>query len=598
MALLSLAFLSVGHGAESADTSPLPASLGTYYEATAPDTLDLAERAKLGINHFTSIISPEQDYEMYWGGDLLCNGKPNLNFWWSSLMACQPKCMEALAMERIMSGSRQGLDVEAAMVNMLASHIGPDGVYWVPRYENKPWLGPKDNMPYANVHGQGRMMRAMAIWYQYTGDRKWKDLVDRMVNGMDKVMVVHKEDYAYFPVLGWLPDEYLRSCYIKDRGWKDTTEPANEKSGEEGSLFNHQGHIAGVLANWYILTGNAQALRLSGELVRFLTKPKFWADFPGGEYPGIVGSEHAHWQGHFHGYVNTLRAILEYAIAANDTRLKEFVRDGYEWARQGFIARIGYVGDGQGCGCARLIGLAVKLCYAGVGDYWEDVDSYIRNQGTEYQFTQEDAPGVMDSRIGAFAGDPFKSGWGECCSSHGNMGLFYAWDGILKYSDGVAHINLLLNRASPWMDVDSYLPYEGKVVLKNKKAREALVRIPLWVDLKTVKCRVGHKAMPPKWFGRYLRIGKLNHADIVTIEFPVETTVEKLTASGTLRNEWAKYPGNVTYTCTFRGNTLIEISPELLPGSPFYKERPAKYRASKAEMKKVTRFVSTRDLKW
>ena len=27
--------------------------------------------------------------------------------------------------------------------------------------------------------------------------------------------------------------------------------------------------------------------------------------------------------------------------------------------------------------------------------------------------------------------------------------------------------NLLLNRASPWMDIDSYIPYEGKVVLKN-----------------------------------------------------------------------------------------------------------------------------------
>ena len=46
-----------------------------------------------------------------------------------------------------------------------------------------------------------------------------------------------------------------------------------EKKGEEGSLFNHQGHLPGALANWYMLTGNEQALRLSGRLVRFLTKP-------------------------------------------------------------------------------------------------------------------------------------------------------------------------------------------------------------------------------------------------------------------------------------------------------------------------------------
>ena len=32
------------------------------YEATVPDTLDLAERGRLGINHFTSIIREERDY--------------------------------------------------------------------------------------------------------------------------------------------------------------------------------------------------------------------------------------------------------------------------------------------------------------------------------------------------------------------------------------------------------------------------------------------------------------------------------------------------------------------------------------------------------
>ena len=138
-----------------------------------------------------------------------------------------------------------------------------------------------------------------------------------------------------------------------------------------------------------MLTGNEQALRLSGELVRFYTKPKFWADWKGGEYPRVEGAEHAHWQGHWHGYINTLRAIFEYAIATNDERLKEFVRDGYEWARQKGCARIGYF-DGQGCGCGRIIGLAVKLSYHGVGDYWEDVDQYIRNHGTEMQFTPED----------------------------------------------------------------------------------------------------------------------------------------------------------------------------------------------------------------
>jgi len=215
------------------------------------------------------------------------------------------------------------------------------------------------------------MMRAMILWYQYTGDPAWRDRIDRMVDGLDRTVALHKEDYVYWPTGGWMEQEYYQSCFVKGRGWKATDEPPNEKDiAEEGSLFNHQGAVPGALATWYVLTGNEQALRLSGEWTRFLTKPQFWADWEGGDYPGVVGAEHAHWRGHFHGHINALRSILEYALAANDEQLKQFVRDGYEWARQPWFSRIGVVGDGQGCGCGRLIGLAVKLSYNGLGDYW------------------------------------------------------------------------------------------------------------------------------------------------------------------------------------------------------------------------------------
>ncbi|MDD5707291.1 MAG: hypothetical protein PHR35_15315 [Kiritimatiellae bacterium] len=590
--------------------------------AVVPDTLDLAERARLGINHFTSIICREEDYEMYWSGVKSVVGShiglPDAHsFWGPPLMMCQPKCMEAMAMERLMSGSEQGLDVEARMIEMMLSHVGEEGIYWVPSTPGrKPWLGPEEMRPFANVHGQGRMIGAMATWYQYTGNPRWKDCVDRMVDGLDRLMVVHKDDYAYFPIEGWMPEEYFSSCYVKGRGWKGVSEPMNEKAGEEGSLFNHQGHVGGVLANWYMLTGNEQALRLSGELIRFVTKAKFWADSPTGDYPGVIGAEHAHWQGHFHGHINTLRAIFEYALATNNPRLKAFVRDGYEWARQHAFARIGCVGDGQGCGCARLIGLAMKLSDDGVGDYWEDVDLYIRNHGIEYQFTHEDLPFLrkltnassapdpsrinkaLEAMIGGFSMIAGKHQFALCCSPWGNMGLFFAWDGTLRHSNGVVRVNLLLNRASPWMDVDSYLPYEGKVVLKNKTAREAIVRIPLYVDLKTVTCGIGEQKARMEWLGRYLRIVDLKPGDTVTIEFPIEERTEFHAVSSSVHKLDPHYPQDVTYTCKFKGNTLIEISPDFLPTSPFYRERPAQYRAAKAPVKKVERFVTPAVLKW
>ena len=154
------------------------------------------------------------------------------------------------------------------------------------------------------------MLRAMIIWYQYTGDPVWKERVDRMVDAFDTLFIVHQDDYAYVPIHGWRPEEYFRSCYTT-RGWRDISEPVDEKSGEEGSLFCHQAHLPGALANWHLLTGNEQALRLSGVLSRFYTKPQFWSDWEGGEYPSVNGAEHAHWTGHYHGYINVLRAVLE-----------------------------------------------------------------------------------------------------------------------------------------------------------------------------------------------------------------------------------------------------------------------------------------------
>jgi hypothetical protein len=634
-----------------ASKDPAPAAINTprhrgeYYKTTVPDTLDLAERAHLGVVHFTSLISEKYDYEMYWGvnefypqgmnallgydlpqpwgGDFTIYNPPAMTFNPTVLMACQGKAVEALAMLRIMSGSKRDFELERNMLAMMASNIGDDGVFYVPRTGGpRPWLGPEEWRPYANTHGQARMLRAMIAWYQYTGNPFWKEHTDRLVDGIDRRLAVHKSDYAYIPTGGWLPQEYFRSCYLKDRGWKSTAEPENEKAGEEGSLFNHQGHTPGALANWYMLTGNQQALRLAGELVRFYVKPQFWADFKGGEYPATEGPEHAHFQGHWHGYVNTLRAILEYAIAANDPQLKAFVRDGYEWARQSGLARIGMLGDSQGCACGRILGLATKMTYAGIGDYWEDVDQYIRNHGTEMQFTPEDIPHIQDvgngkpappehpsiisdrvieRTMGAFSSSrkPLKINTGMCCDTHGNMGTFYAWHGTLGYSDGLARVNLLLNRASPWLDVDSYLPYEGKVVLRNKGAREIWVRIPLWVDEKRVSCRVGDKRVRPDWAGRYARFEHVEPRQVVTIEFPVEERTELWTAPPLTPPYSMELPkGGTRFTMKFRGNTLVELTPPLAPGSWLYQQRPTLYRAREAPRREVERYVSELQLRW
>jgi len=143
---------------------------GERYEALVPDTLDLAERGKLGLNQLTEQISEADDYEMY-SRQFFDYQPPRLRFFVDDLGCCQPKALKAMAMLRLMSGSEQNLEREAKMIEMMVSHLGEDdGLYWVPPSPDKPWLGPEEYKPYFYVHGQARMMRAMLAWHQYTGD--------------------------------------------------------------------------------------------------------------------------------------------------------------------------------------------------------------------------------------------------------------------------------------------------------------------------------------------------------------------------------------------------------------------------------------------
>jgi hypothetical protein len=187
----------------------------------------------------------------------------------------------------------------------------------------------------------------------------------------------------------------------------------------------------------------------------------------------------------------------------------------------------------------------------------------------------------------------------QCCTGNATQALYYAWEGIVRFNSNVAQVNLLLNRASPWLDVLSYLPYEGKVVLKNKKAEKLCVRIPRWVNKKAMQCYkndepreiVGGTLVDvdpiisrgepssPFWVGNYIVFDKLDERDKVTIKFPME-------------EETVKYNyGGKEYTLNFKGNTLVDISPrDEGNGYPIYLREH--YKKEKAEMKKVTRYVS------
>lgn len=614
---------------------------GKFCEAIVPDTLDLAERAKLAINGLGGTI--DSHYNMYFYVNY-CSKKPYMSHH-AADTTCDAKYMESFPMMRIMCGSDQYADIEAGQRADLVSRI-QDGLYWNFVDPARPWRssynpeydGIKKDEDVASLTGVGRMLRALLTCREVDGDPIWDKYIRELVSGMKKI-AVYKNDYSYYPDGGFgEPFSYPRS------GWLRTDEAKSETEGGEGSVVCGQGHQIQALARWYAMSGDDSALDLAGRLTRYCMLPKFWGGIPDPDksnrkvahnFPNrlpdpacVAGSEQGHWYTHGHARAIALRGMLEYAMAANDWRVIEFIRRAYEYTLTLGIPRTGWIScyptmsnHMEGCFLGDMVAFGIRLSDAGIGDYWDDVDAIVRNQLVEGQlinarllenvasiFTEKgksvcegQSPGipypnqevdenVIERTLGNFAAQSTPTSipkpWVmQCCTGNGTQGLYYAWEAIVRQNGDTAQVNLLLNRASKHLDIDSYLPYEGKVSIHNKDLRSISVRIPSWIAKKEIRSNINGIQCPGRWVGRYLVFDSLIPRDKVNIEFPIKETVSKYTAvSGTDDEQ--------TYTCTFRGSTLVDISPRDESPSSYVLYQRDHMRKDKTPFKKTARFVS------
>jgi hypothetical protein len=259
-----------------------------------------------------------------------------------------------------------------------------------------------------------------------------------------------------------------------------------------------------------------------------------------------------------------------------------------------------------------ICGIAIKLSEAGAGDYWDDVDRCVRNHFNEAQLRSVDwiyrmaehephkpvesneiADQAPEKNVGAWAGWAGVNEWAvyrgiqHCCTGNAARGLYYVWEHMIDHNKGELRVNLLMNRASRWADVYSYVPYQGRVDLKVKEpCREVLVRAPEWVESNSprMQCEVNGASRSLHWEGRYVSAGTAKPGDVVSLTFPIEerTVKEKI--------------GPETYTLVIKGNTVVSIDPAGKNG-PLYRGRE-KYRTSEVPWRQVNRFVPEQIIEW
>jgi hypothetical protein len=112
----------------------LPKCYGESYEATVPDTLDIAERARFALNETTN---PEADYEVYWIVAFRSNPPHMFHSCWQSTTT--GKFMMAASFMRLITGSEMNLHVDRVWMEVALRSSGQDGLDYVP-LEGRPWV--------------------------------------------------------------------------------------------------------------------------------------------------------------------------------------------------------------------------------------------------------------------------------------------------------------------------------------------------------------------------------------------------------------------------------------------------------------------------
>jgi len=236
---------------------------GKRYDATVPDTLDLAERARLAVHGIMGSIDPEL-LTMYGLVFYTCP-RPHQSHWASAENTCDPKFAESLVMLRSICGSGELADLQARYFDNMLGRV-QDGLYWDLRNPRRPWrnsysaafYGEGRDEDFAVVGASGRMTRALMAWRVLAGDSRFDDRISDLVHGMARV-AVRRDDYAYYPEKGG----WGEACTYPRSGWLNTDEAEGETEGGEGSIVAYHGHQIYGAMQWYTASGDEVALDLA-----------------------------------------------------------------------------------------------------------------------------------------------------------------------------------------------------------------------------------------------------------------------------------------------------------------------------------------------
>jgi len=597
----------IGYTRDEAPEFDIPGYGGEQYEVEVPDTLDLQDRAAAAVNGLTGPTDPEADHEIYWTTSFKRN-PPMMQHDLGD--QCQVKFMEALPLMRIISGSDLNTHVDRAWMESALRCVDSDGRAHMP-IKGRPWIllesgsyipsgVPHDMEHFLNPFFAGRLLSVMTLHYLRDGNSLWRETGQGIVDALTD-LAIDKGSYAYFS-----PTPAMAFPGHTEDHWRSRLPMRTQAVSR----------IQVGLMHFYRTFGYEPAMTLAGKLINYsVDEIKYWEDngrfIP--DYPDLQPEA-----SHFHQHVYGLQSLAEYMLLTGEDRYRELVHNGYEYAMAHGNIFLGYFPEWIGttrfecaelCGVADMIALALEMTELGMGDYWDDADRWVRNVFAECQLSIDQADemacraadlpvsahdpmcqtvaDVLARNVGAFSGWSYPNDWGDaiqhCCTGNATRAIYYVWERIVQHESGRLRVNLLLNRASEWADVNSHIPYMGQVDVRIRKPVELSLRIPEWVRPADIRVSVDDRDRPITFDGRYALVGDVVPGNTASMTFPIAERTETLLIE------------EREYTAILKGNDIVSMDP---PGEfcPLYQRE--QYRSNTSRWRKTERFVSNEFIHW
>jgi hypothetical protein len=589
---------------------------GERYMAAVPDTIDLAEMLELAVIPATNRYYPEERWHM---GFMLFAMRPFALFKTHSengWLSIAPKVVQALIYCRLVSGSELNIEIDRKLLATQLGLVGEDGLTYspLPPADGKDHPEYNDQPNLACLWNEGRWLQTLALLAQTDDRGMWTELGKRKV---DRLLELSREEdgFRYFYTRFFSPGQ----TFDKKISEKDIYD--NDAASLNSFNYHRADSIGAVChgaAQFYKISGYGPALELCRGMVRWAMEKVYTRD------DGVYLVEHF-----YHG-VYSLIGMAEYAEITGDMEVFRRVDACYRWARDMGEPLVGFYSGGMPggqayinepqeymeiCALSNMVLVALHLCRSGVGDYWDDIERWTRNTYAQSQMTDLSVLDLPDSLfnpaeekgtynngmqtrsmearsigswfttitgndVGIMKDGKFFGAIASCCVTNGPRALYCIWDSIVEGNEENVRINLLLNRASEWVDIDSFIPAEGRVIVKIKKVKRVEIRIPEWVDINSVKIRVNGNNIIADVIGRYIRVCDIKPNDIIETLFPMpeEKTVNRII-------------GRHPYRLTIKGSNVVKIDP---PGivQPFYAKQ------SEGKLIQKERFVAYKKLIW